>query len=170
MEAYWGSAGIYLHAFFDLGTRWMWVVSFTPWPLYLHGKSPGTQWIGGWVGPRAVLDAVVKSKIPSPCQKSNPRTLIVQAIAQHYTNWSIMAPFYTAHVNKKRFINLMFTSLEFHAGSHYTHKLGTVYEFKEKKNVRYNSNLHLPCNNGTWNNENKLTIPKWRHSYEKPLF
>jgi hypothetical protein len=27
-----------LHAFFDLGTRWRWVVSFTPQPLYLQGK------------------------------------------------------------------------------------------------------------------------------------
>jgi hypothetical protein len=30
------------------------------------------------VGPRAVLDAVVKRKIPSPRRKSNPRTPIVQ--------------------------------------------------------------------------------------------
>jgi hypothetical protein len=34
-------------------------------------KVPGTHWIGGWAGPRAVLDAVVKRKIPSPCQESN---------------------------------------------------------------------------------------------------
>jgi hypothetical protein len=27
-------------------------------------KAPSTFWIGGWVGPRAVLDAVVKRKIP----------------------------------------------------------------------------------------------------------
>jgi hypothetical protein len=26
-------------------------------------RAPGTHWIGGWVGPRAVLDAVVKRKI-----------------------------------------------------------------------------------------------------------
>jgi hypothetical protein len=26
----------------------------------------GSNWIGGWVGPRAVLDAVVKRKIPGP--------------------------------------------------------------------------------------------------------
>jgi len=30
----------------------------------------GTHWIGGWVGPRADLDAVVKRKIPWPCWKS----------------------------------------------------------------------------------------------------
>jgi hypothetical protein len=46
----------------------------------------GTHWIGGWVGPRAVLDAVVKRKIPSPRQESNPRTLIMQPIAQRYTD------------------------------------------------------------------------------------
>jgi hypothetical protein len=33
-----------------------------------QGKGSGTHWIGGWVGPRADLDAVVKRKIPSPCQ------------------------------------------------------------------------------------------------------
>jgi hypothetical protein len=35
-------------------------------------RAPGTHWIGGWVGPRAVLDAVVKRKIPSPRRESNP--------------------------------------------------------------------------------------------------
>jgi hypothetical protein len=29
-------------------------------------RTPATHWIGGWVDPRAVLDAVVKRKIPSP--------------------------------------------------------------------------------------------------------
>jgi len=37
-------------------------------------KAPGTHWIGGWVGPRAVLDAVVKRKIPSPRRELNPIT------------------------------------------------------------------------------------------------
>jgi hypothetical protein len=50
--------------------------------------APGTHWIGGWVGPRAILDAVVKRKIPSPHRESNPRTAIVQTIAQCYTNFS----------------------------------------------------------------------------------
>ena len=34
--------------------RW-WVVTVTPWPLYLIEKRPGTLCIGGWVGPRADL-------------------------------------------------------------------------------------------------------------------
>jgi hypothetical protein len=47
-------------------------------------RAPGTQWIGGWVGPRTVLDAMVKIKIPSPRRESNPRTPIVQPVAQTY--------------------------------------------------------------------------------------
>jgi len=35
-------------------------------------RGSGTHWLGGWVGPRAVLDMVVES---------NPRTLIIQPIA-----------------------------------------------------------------------------------------
>jgi hypothetical protein len=52
-------------------------------------KAPGTLWIGGWVGPRAVLDAVVKRKIPSPRRELNPRTPIVQPVAQRYTDWAM---------------------------------------------------------------------------------
>jgi hypothetical protein len=36
------------------------------------------------VGPRAVLDAVVKRKIPRPHRESNPRIPIVQPVAQRY--------------------------------------------------------------------------------------
>jgi hypothetical protein len=34
--------------------------------------------IGGWVGPRAILDALVKKKILSPRRESNSRTPIVR--------------------------------------------------------------------------------------------
>jgi hypothetical protein len=40
---------------------------FTP-----RERTPGTHWIGGWVGRRTVLDAVVKRKFPVP---SGNRTL-----------------------------------------------------------------------------------------------
>jgi hypothetical protein len=59
---------------------------FTP-----RESAPGTHWIGGSVGPRAILDAVVKRKISSPCQESNPRTPSVQPVAKRYTDWAIMA-------------------------------------------------------------------------------
>jgi hypothetical protein len=42
----------------ELDTRWRWRVSFKPWQLYSWGKSPGTQWTGGWVGPTSDLDAM----------------------------------------------------------------------------------------------------------------
>jgi hypothetical protein len=48
---------------------------FTP-----RERSPGTHWIGGWVGPRAGLDAVVKRKIPYPLPGLKP--LIIQPVAQ----------------------------------------------------------------------------------------
>jgi hypothetical protein len=38
------------------------VVSFTPLPLYPEERTPGTHWIGGWVGPRAGLDDMEKGK------------------------------------------------------------------------------------------------------------
>jgi hypothetical protein len=44
-------------------------------------RAPRTHWIGGWVGLRAVLDTVVKRRILSPRQESNPRSPIVQPIA-----------------------------------------------------------------------------------------
>jgi hypothetical protein len=43
------------------------------------------------VGPRAVLDAVVKRKIPSSRRESNPRTPNFQLVAQRYTDWAITA-------------------------------------------------------------------------------
>jgi hypothetical protein len=39
MGAYWGNGGI-APRILNLGSRWRWVVSFTPRPLYLQGKSP----------------------------------------------------------------------------------------------------------------------------------
>jgi hypothetical protein len=41
------------------------------------------------VGPRAVLDAVAKRKIPSLRRESNSRIPIVQPVAQRYTDSAI---------------------------------------------------------------------------------
>jgi hypothetical protein len=61
--------------------RGEWSVScpgrFTP-----KERATGTHWIGGWVGPRAGLDAVVDRNIPIPRRESSPRTPIVQPVAQ----------------------------------------------------------------------------------------
>jgi hypothetical protein len=57
---------------------------FTP-----RESATGTHWIGGWIGSRALLDAVVKRKIPSTRRESNHRAQIVQPVAQRYTNWAV---------------------------------------------------------------------------------
>jgi hypothetical protein len=90
MKTYWGSGGIAPRILTSALDGGEWSAScpacFTP-----RERAPATHWIGSWVDPRAVLDTVVKRKIPSPHHESNPRTLIVQPVAQCYTNWAIMA-------------------------------------------------------------------------------
>jgi hypothetical protein len=59
---------------------------FTP-----RERALSTHWIGGWVGPKSVLDAVVKRKIPSSRRESNPKTPLVQSEDQRYTDSAITA-------------------------------------------------------------------------------
>jgi hypothetical protein len=47
----------------NLGSRWRWVVSFMPQPLYPYGKNSRYPLHGIWVGPRASLDIFEKGKI-----------------------------------------------------------------------------------------------------------
>jgi hypothetical protein len=51
-------------------------------------KTPGTHWIGGWVGLRAGLDAGARRKIFFPCPGSNLDRPIVQPVVRHYTAWA----------------------------------------------------------------------------------
>jgi hypothetical protein len=85
INTYWGSGGRASHIL-DLSTRWRWVASFKLRLLYPWERAPDIHWIGGWVGTRAVLETVVKRKIPSPRRESNPRTPTVQPVAQRYTD------------------------------------------------------------------------------------
>jgi hypothetical protein len=55
-------------------------------------RDPGTHWVGGWVGTRADLEVAVKRKIPSPRRESNPRTPIVQPVAQSLYRLSYLLP------------------------------------------------------------------------------
>jgi hypothetical protein len=49
------------------------VVRVTPRKRFTPGeRTPGTHWIGGWVGPRAGLDAEARRGILCPCRGSNP--------------------------------------------------------------------------------------------------
>jgi len=34
-------------------------------------EPPGTHWIGGWLGPRASIDAVMKKEDPFPANAGN---------------------------------------------------------------------------------------------------
>jgi hypothetical protein len=83
MKAYWG-VEVLLHSFFVFATRWKWVVSFTPWPLYPQGKSPWYPLDKRMGGPQSRgPDAVVKWKIPNHRRDSNPP--IIQPVAHRYT-------------------------------------------------------------------------------------
>jgi len=62
-----------------------WVVNVTS-RLLCPRERPGTNCIGGWVGPRAGLDGCGKSRPPPGF---DPRT--VQPGASHYTNYAIQA-------------------------------------------------------------------------------
>jgi hypothetical protein len=60
--------------------------------LHVQAALPPEKPIGyeaGWA-PRAVLDAVVRRKIPSPRRKSNPKTPIVQPVAQRVICKSVL--------------------------------------------------------------------------------
>jgi hypothetical protein len=61
----------------------MWVVSPTTRPLYPRGNSLGTHRIGGWVGSKAGLDALLKPKI------SSLMGILPQLLGRYYTNSAI---------------------------------------------------------------------------------
>jgi hypothetical protein len=89
MKAYWEWMYSSTHSLTSaLGGEWS---ASRPSRFTPRERIPGTNWIGGWVDPRAVLDAVVKWKILSSRRESNPRTLIVQLVAHRYTDRAITA-------------------------------------------------------------------------------
>jgi hypothetical protein len=63
---------------------------YAPATLLPREGAPGTHWIGGWVDPRAGLDAVAKRKIPSPCRGSNPDRPIHSLITTTTTTTTII--------------------------------------------------------------------------------
>jgi hypothetical protein len=67
MKEYWGSGGIVHEFLTSVVEGGEWSASrpdrFTP-----RKRAPGIHWIGGWVGTRAGLDAVMKSRSPSHCR------------------------------------------------------------------------------------------------------
>jgi len=63
MKAYWGCRYSATHSFTSVLDGGEWSAScpsrFTP-----RERASGIHWVGGWMGPRDVLDTVVKIKIP----------------------------------------------------------------------------------------------------------
>jgi hypothetical protein len=84
MKAYGGSAGIAPLDGSELSAS-------RPDRFTARERTLGTDWIGGFVGPRAVLEALVKRKIRNPRHESNPRTPLIQPVAQRYTVVAIRA-------------------------------------------------------------------------------
>jgi hypothetical protein len=76
-----GEVELYLHSLFDLGTRWRWVVSFTPRPLYPQGKSPWYPLYRRLGGPQSRSGHDGKEKNSQPPPGIDPRTPIVQPTA-----------------------------------------------------------------------------------------
>jgi hypothetical protein len=67
----------------DLGTRREWVVSVTPRPRFTPGEmTPGTQWRGDWVGPRAGWKQRLEEEFFPP---AGDRTPVVQSVVRNYT-------------------------------------------------------------------------------------
>jgi hypothetical protein len=46
--------------------------------LYPRERAPCIHWIGGWMGPRAILNVAEKRKIAYPFQESNSNSLAIQ--------------------------------------------------------------------------------------------
>ena len=71
-----------------------WVVNATPWPLY-PSEWAGTHWAGGWMGPRAGLDAGGKSH-PDwdsiPGLSSPQQVAIPTELSHHYFTKSYVMP------------------------------------------------------------------------------
>jgi hypothetical protein len=68
----------------------MGVVSYTPRPLYPRERATGTNWIGGWAGPRTGLDDVKKK--PRPYRDSNSDPPAIQPVTSSYTDCTTLVP------------------------------------------------------------------------------
>jgi hypothetical protein len=63
-------------------------------------RTPGTHYTGGWVGPRAGLDAGARRKILCLCWGSNPSRPVRSQTIKHYTDWTTPAPMFDRYEPK----------------------------------------------------------------------
>jgi hypothetical protein len=66
-----------------VGSEWS---ASRPGRCTLRERIPGIRWIGGRVGPRAVLDTVSKRKIPTSRRESNSDHPLVEPVVSRYTD------------------------------------------------------------------------------------
>jgi hypothetical protein len=64
--------GQYSSTILDLGSRWRWVVSFTPWRIYPRGKSTRCPLDRRLGGPQCLYGRLEVENISCPCRESNP--------------------------------------------------------------------------------------------------
>jgi hypothetical protein len=113
---------------------------FTP-----RERAPGTHWIGGWVGPRAVLDAVVKRKILIPHRESNPRTLIVQPVAYRLScnsSSDLCCALYEYHHHHHHVIHVLYSSFEMVSVHRYSEFLCLELSLRERDLLHVDSLDH----------------------------
>jgi hypothetical protein len=72
-----------LHAFVDLGTKWRWVVTFTPRPLYPQRNSPWYPLDRSLGGPQSRSGCGGEEKISQPLLGVVPP--IIKPVTQRYT-------------------------------------------------------------------------------------
>jgi hypothetical protein len=82
MKAYWGSGSV-TPRIRDLGTIWMWVISFTPRPLYPQEKSLWYASDRRLSGPQSRSGRGGEEKNSQPLPRLEPP--IIQPVAQRYT-------------------------------------------------------------------------------------
>jgi hypothetical protein len=82
MEAYLG-VEVLAPRILNLGTRWKWVVSFTPWPLYLQWKRPWYPLDRRLGGSQIRSGRGGEEKNSQPLPVLEPP--IIQPVAQRYT-------------------------------------------------------------------------------------
>jgi hypothetical protein len=89
MKIYGGGGGRYIAIILDHGIWWRWLVSFTYWPPYSRGKSPGYLCIG-WLGRSQSRSRRCEKRNCLPTARN--WTPVIQPVARLYTDWAIPVP------------------------------------------------------------------------------